>query len=126
MVSYGNASGPGAAVQARSSSPRGGSLFLTRPTLFDYAATGEEVQASAARLFEMIEIGRDSGPDRRPDLPLADAAERVPRARNRARPPDRPCLSPELDRGRARPQAGQPKTCGPTLWAPSQIMERAT
>jgi NADPH2:quinone reductase len=56
MVSYGNASGPvppfGVLELAR-----GGSLFLTRPTLGDYVATPEELQAAAARLFEMIRSG---------------------------------------------------------------------
>jgi NADPH2:quinone reductase len=32
-------------------------LFLTRPTLGDYVATREELQAAAARLFEMIGSG---------------------------------------------------------------------
>jgi NADPH:quinone reductase len=56
MVSYGNASGPvppfGVLELARH-----GSLFLTRPTLGDYVATPDALQASAARLFEMIAKG---------------------------------------------------------------------
>jgi NADPH2:quinone reductase len=56
MVSYGNASGPvppfGVLELARH-----GSLFLTRPTLGDYVASAEELQASAARLFEMVRSG---------------------------------------------------------------------
>lgn len=57
MVSYGNASGavPPFAPLALS---RGGSLFLTRPTLFHYIATRAERAASAARLFAMIESGK--------------------------------------------------------------------
>ena len=35
-----------------------GSVFVTRPTLADYAATPEERQASAARLFAMIASGK--------------------------------------------------------------------
>jgi len=36
---------------------RGGSLFLTRPTLADYVAKPDELQASATRLFAMIGSG---------------------------------------------------------------------
>jgi NADPH2:quinone reductase len=56
MVSYGNASGPVPPFSVLELA-RGGSLFLTRPTLGDYVATGEELQASAARLFAMIGAG---------------------------------------------------------------------
>jgi NADPH2:quinone reductase len=73
MVSYGNASGPVPPFSPLELA-RGGSLFLTRPTLFDYAATPQEVQASAARLFEMIESG--AIPVRiGARFPLADAAD---------------------------------------------------
>jgi NADPH2:quinone reductase len=34
-----------------------GSIFLTRPTLFDYVATRAELERSAERLFEMIRTG---------------------------------------------------------------------
>ncbi|KQS57722.1 quinone oxidoreductase [Brevundimonas sp. Leaf363] len=54
---FGNASGPVPPVDPLRLS-RGGSLFLTRPTLFDYVATTEELDASAAALFEMIESGQ--------------------------------------------------------------------
>ncbi len=57
LVSYGNASGAVGpvdfAVLARS-----GSLFVTRPTLFDYYADAGERAAGAARLFEMLRSGR--------------------------------------------------------------------
>ncbi len=56
MVSFGNASGPAPAIEPLRLS-RGGSLFLTRPTLFDYIASTEELDASAAALFEMIGSG---------------------------------------------------------------------
>lgn len=56
MVSYGNASGPVPPFSPLELSRRG-SLFLTRPTLGDYVATPAELQASAARLFEMIRSG---------------------------------------------------------------------
>jgi NADPH2:quinone reductase len=56
LVSYGNASGPAPAVEPLRLS-RGGSLFLTRPTLYDYAATPEEWDASAAALFGVMTSG---------------------------------------------------------------------
>jgi NADPH2:quinone reductase len=36
---------------------RGGSLFLTRPTLFDYVASDADLDESAAALFHVIEDG---------------------------------------------------------------------
>jgi NADPH2:quinone reductase len=57
IVSYGNASGP-VPPFAPLELARRGSLFVTRPTLFDYCATPEEMRASAARLFEMIRSGK--------------------------------------------------------------------
>lgn len=56
LISYGNASGPVPAVEPLRLS-RGGSLFLTRPTLFDYVATAEEYEASAAALFGVMAAG---------------------------------------------------------------------
>jgi NADPH2:quinone reductase len=56
MVSYGNASGPVPPLSPLELA-RGGSLFLTRPTLADYVANPKELQASAARLFEMVRSG---------------------------------------------------------------------
>jgi NADPH2:quinone reductase len=53
FVSFGNASGPAPAVEPGRLS-RAGSLYLTRPTLFDYIATPQELAASAAALFEVI------------------------------------------------------------------------
>jgi NADPH2:quinone reductase len=73
MVSYGNASGPVPPFSPLELA-RGGSLFLTRPTLFDYVASREELQASATRLFKMIGSGAVQvriGAS----FPLADAAE---------------------------------------------------
>ncbi len=73
FVSFGNASGPPPAIEARQLMVNG-SLFFTRPTMGDYQATTEELDASAAALFEMIvsgqvtiEIGQT--------FPLADAAD---------------------------------------------------
>lgn len=57
FVSFGNASGPAPAVDPGRLS-RMGSLYFTRPTLFDYVATTEELDASAAALFEMIVSGK--------------------------------------------------------------------
>ena len=56
MVSFGNASGAVPPFSPLELSRRG-SLFLTRPTLFSYIATRVELEASAARLFAMIERG---------------------------------------------------------------------
>lgn len=57
LVSFGNASGPVPAIPPLRLA-QGGSLFLTRPTLFDYVATIEELDASAAALFGMTASGR--------------------------------------------------------------------
>ncbi len=56
LVSFGNASGPVPPVEPLRLS-RGGSLFLTRPTLFDYVATTEELDDSAGALFGLIASG---------------------------------------------------------------------
>jgi len=56
IVCYGNASGPAPAVEPGRLA-RLGSLFLTRPTLFDYIATPAELDAAAATLFGLIGKG---------------------------------------------------------------------
>lgn len=56
MVSFGNASGPAGAL-APSDLQRRGSLFLTRPTLFHYTATVEQLDETAADLFDVIAKG---------------------------------------------------------------------
>ena len=56
LVSYGNASGPVPPFSPLQLS-KAGSIFVTRPTLADYAATADEMRASAARLFAMIGSG---------------------------------------------------------------------
>ena len=53
MVSYGNASGPPPAISPLELSKRG-SLYLTRPTLFNYIATRAELEASARELFAAV------------------------------------------------------------------------
>ena len=57
MVSYGNASGPPEPIPPTLLAQKG-SLFLTRPTLFHYIAAREELEQSAARLFEMVQSGK--------------------------------------------------------------------
>ena len=73
MVSYGNSSGPVPPFAPLELSRRG-SLYLTRPTLFDYIRRRSELEAAARELFELIgrgtiriEIGRN--------YPLQDAAQ---------------------------------------------------
>ena len=56
MVSYGNASGAVPPVSLLELS-RAGSLFVTRPTLFDYIATPEELAQSSDRLFDRMRRG---------------------------------------------------------------------
>ena len=56
VVTFGNASGPPPPVDPMHLL-RSGSLFLTRPTLDDYIATTEELDASAAALFAVIASG---------------------------------------------------------------------
>jgi len=57
FVSFGNASGPPDPVPPGRLA-QGGSLYLTRPTLFDYIASPEELDASASAVFEMIASGK--------------------------------------------------------------------
>jgi NADPH:quinone reductase len=53
MVSFGNASGPVAPFAAAELVKRG-SLFLTRPTLFDYSATRPELESLARETFAVV------------------------------------------------------------------------
>lgn len=53
MVTFGNASGPVPPVSPLELSKRG-SLFLTRPTLFNYIATRQALDAAARELFTAI------------------------------------------------------------------------
>jgi NADPH2:quinone reductase len=57
MVSFGNASGLPAPLDLQQLSTRG-SLFVTRPTLFTYTATPEELRQSSADLFERVLAGQ--------------------------------------------------------------------
>lgn len=72
MISFGNASGAPLPFSPADLG-KAGSLFVTRPTLFDYIATPAERRESADRLFAAIMRGRvkiDIGQR----FPLADAA----------------------------------------------------
>ena len=57
MVSFGNASGPPEPIAPGLLSQKG-SLFLTRPTLNDYIASRQELEASAKDLFDVIASGK--------------------------------------------------------------------
>jgi NADPH2:quinone reductase len=56
MVSYGNASGPISDVNLGILAQKG-SLYVTRPTLFTYTASREDLVLSAARLFQVVDDG---------------------------------------------------------------------
>jgi NADPH:quinone reductase len=57
LVSFGNASGPAPAISPLELMRRG-SLYLTRPTLFDYTAQRSELKSAARALFAMIRGGK--------------------------------------------------------------------
>src|SRR5512138_1018752 len=73
MVSFGNASGSVPPLDIGVLS-RKGSLFLTRPTVFNYVAKREDLERGAAELFEIVRSGKV-----RVEIggtwPLADVAE---------------------------------------------------
>lgn len=73
MVTFGNASGPVAPL-APLRLMQGGSLFLTRPTLGDYTATRDELEARAGDLFTWM-AGGELTVRIGARVPLADAAE---------------------------------------------------
>ena len=56
LITYGNASGPAPAFSPLELA-RAGSIFVTRPTLFDYVANPEDLALSADRLFELVAKG---------------------------------------------------------------------
>lgn len=72
MVSFGNASGPVPPVDIGILG-RKGSLFLTRPSLFAYAARRADLEAMAADLFAVVGSGRVRI-EVNQRYPLADAA----------------------------------------------------
>ncbi len=57
MVLYGNASGPVTEFNPATLGPKG-SLFLTRPTLFDYLATREDLDWRSGDVFKWIADGK--------------------------------------------------------------------
>ena len=73
MVSFGNASGPPDPI-APGLLAQNGSLFLTRPTLFTYIASRDELVESASDLFEMVSSGKVRV-EVKQRFPLRDAAE---------------------------------------------------
>ncbi len=73
MVLYGQSSGAVEPLDPQRLAA-GGSLFLTRPTLFDYVATTGELRRRAGELFDLMGAGRlRVAIDRA--MPLADAPE---------------------------------------------------
>ena len=73
MVSFGNASGPPDPI-APAILAQKGSLFLTRPTLFNYVSTRQELDEAADELFAVIASGKVKV-DIRQRFALRDAAE---------------------------------------------------
>jgi len=73
LVSFGNASGPVPAFEPLLLSAKG-SLFFTRTSLVDYIATREELVASAAALFAVVQSGAVTIPIRQ-TYPLQNAAQ---------------------------------------------------
>src|SRR6476660_8123031 len=57
MVSYGNESGPVDAFPPNVLAQKG-SLFLTRPTMYDYMVTREELEQAASDLFDVVTSGK--------------------------------------------------------------------
>jgi len=73
MVSFGNASGPVPPFDIAQLAAKG-SLFLTRPTLFNYTAKRSDLEEGARELFQMMVTGKVKvGAPR--SWPLAQAAE---------------------------------------------------
>jgi NADPH2:quinone reductase len=73
MVSFGNASGPPDPIPPGLLAQKG-SLYLTRPTLFHYIATREQLEQSASELFEVVASGTVKI-EVKQRFALADAAE---------------------------------------------------
>ena len=73
LVSFGQSSGP-VEPFAPGLLAQKGSLFLTRPTMYDYVRERAELDQSAAELFDAVRSGKVKV-DVRQRFPLADAAE---------------------------------------------------
>jgi NADPH2:quinone reductase len=56
MVSFGNASGPVEPIAPLELAAKG-SLYLTRPTIFDYVGERADLVAAADELFEVVASG---------------------------------------------------------------------
>lgn len=72
MVTFGNASGPVPAIEPGVLAQKG-SLFLTRPSLFDYVAVESEFRAGCEAVMDVLTRGVVRAPDVTV-LPLAEAA----------------------------------------------------
>ena len=73
FVSYGNASGPVPPFDILMLSAKG-SLYVTRPTLFTYAATRQDIGAMAKELFDLVLAGKIVSEPRQ-TFALKDAAD---------------------------------------------------
>lgn len=73
LISFGNASGPVRDVDLGILSAKG-SLFVTRPTLFNYVPTADTLQAAADDLFNTVKTGGIALPEPK-RYALADAAQ---------------------------------------------------
>jgi NADPH:quinone reductase len=73
FVSFGNSSGPVAAFNLGMLAQKG-SLYATRPTLFNYAADRTSLNAMADELFSLVKEGKIK-PDVRQTFPLEQAAD---------------------------------------------------
>jgi NADPH2:quinone reductase len=73
MVSFGNASGPPRPIPPNLLAQKG-SLYLTRPTLYHYIGTREQLEQSAGELFDMVESGKVKI-EVKQRFPLKDAAD---------------------------------------------------
>ena len=73
MVSFGNASGPPDPMPPNVLAQKG-SLYLTRPTLYNYIATRAELEQSAGELFDVVSRGKVKI-EIKQRFPLKDAAE---------------------------------------------------
>jgi NADPH2:quinone reductase len=73
MVSFGQSSGP-VAPFAPNLLAQKGSLYLTRPTLYNYVASRQQLEQSAGELFDMVSSGKVKV-EVQQRYPLKDAAE---------------------------------------------------
>ncbi len=73
MVTFGQSSGPVPPLNLGTLAAKG-SLFITRPTLFNYVAAREDLEAAAGELFDLVQKGVVTI-EVNHRFPLADAAE---------------------------------------------------